>query len=189
MTYPKAPGFIYLACPYAHPDPKVQLRRVYNSIIASAHLADQGHSVYNPIGMTHWMANQVLLTWEQWMAFDRPFVEAAEGLMVLVLPGTSESKGVAQEIEWAKDRNIPVDWMLWREVEPPKGWPNNTPQEKETPSAPIPDYQEQGSNRMHGRWRTELGPERGDPEGGRDERRRPIGSLRASGDRRRHPEH
>lgn len=99
---------IYLASPYSHPDPAVRQERYEQAMAAQAYLLRQGQHVYSPIVACHPMALAHALPTddEWWSEYDRDMLTRCVELYVLCLPGWEESKGVAQEIEWAKRRHV-----------------------------------------------------------------------------------
>ena len=42
---------------------------------------------------------------------DLPFLDFADKLVVLTLPGWKESKGIKRELEYARDKGIPVEYI------------------------------------------------------------------------------
>lgn len=46
-----------------------------------------------------------------WMPSERPIMEAAMGLIVLKLEGWDESVGLAEEIDFFREKNLPVVYM------------------------------------------------------------------------------
>lgn len=105
-------GFIYLASPYSHPDPKVREQRFEQACKAAAELMAAGAIVFCPIAHSHpiglWLPNQ---THEMWMAQDLPLLARATGLAVLQIDGWTESRGVQEEIDFALDHGIPVKYI------------------------------------------------------------------------------
>ena len=118
------PGYIYLAAPYStgliETSPTLRhaamLRRRRRIDTAAAELISQGHVVYSPI--SHGCAIEphisTTMTHDDWLKQCRPLLLAARELRVLMLPGWSESRGVAQEILWATAAGIPVSYMEGR---------------------------------------------------------------------------
>lgn len=50
---------------------------------------------------------------EVWLAADMPLLEAAVGVIVVKMPGWDTSKGVREEIEFARIAGKPVLFMDW----------------------------------------------------------------------------
>jgi nucleoside 2-deoxyribosyltransferase len=69
--------------------------------------------VFSPIASSHRPAVQFDLPpdYHWWLEMDRAFIDAAAGVIVLMIPGWRESKGVGYEIEYAAALKKPV-WYL-----------------------------------------------------------------------------
>jgi hypothetical protein len=109
--------FWYLATPYS---------RYYSRYPGGIHVAfDQacyqasiliraGVRVYCPIAHTHPIAMQGGLDPHDhaiWLPADRPFIDAAHGLIVCKMAGWEESKGVKAEIAIFEEADKPVLFM------------------------------------------------------------------------------
>ena len=105
-------GLIYLASAYSHPDPEVRLMRYWAAVKKAAELMKAGENIFSPIAHTHEIG---LILGDSvdhsfWMAQDKEILRRCDKLLVLLLPGWSESKGVAEEIEFARSIGIPVEY-------------------------------------------------------------------------------
>lgn len=105
-------GLIYCASPYSHPDPEVRLARYWAAVTKAAELMKAGENIFSPIAHTHEIG---LILGDSvdhsfWMAQDKEILRRCDKLLVLMLPGWSESKGVAEEIEFARSIGIPVEY-------------------------------------------------------------------------------
>jgi len=100
----------YLASPFAHPDDNIKQQRLQavNRYAAMCH--QKGKLVYSPL--THNIplseAYGELASWNAWGDFDRAMLARCDELIVLMLDGWKESKGVAHEIQYAIDIKIPI---------------------------------------------------------------------------------
>lgn len=96
---------IYLASPYAHPDPVVMQQRFHQVCQATAALLRQGQVIYSPIAHNHYLACNFELprTWDFWAGLDLPMLELADEIHVLMLDGWRDSRGVAAEITHAEE--------------------------------------------------------------------------------------
>jgi len=111
-------GFVYLASPYS--------RYVYGTenafreaAEATAALIRAGYNTYSPIVHSHIVAhagNFDPLDCEMWLKLDEPFMEAAVGIVVLMLEGWQESHGVAHEMEYFARADKPIVLMVPGEV-------------------------------------------------------------------------
>lgn len=104
---------VYLAGPYTHVDYHIRLKRYRMLTQAAAVLMRNGCIVYSPITYTHILDSQytqmgLSMSHEEWLEFDRPFMEMCESLYILKLDGWTESTGIAREIEYftSKQRQI-----------------------------------------------------------------------------------
>ena len=104
---------IYLASPYSHDDPAVQEQRFQQVCRVAAAMMRDGQHVFSPIAHTHPIAQHGDLPghWQYWEAFDRWFIERCEKVVVLMLPGWKESRGVQAEIRIAEELGIPVEYL------------------------------------------------------------------------------
>ena len=107
-------GFLYLASPYSHPDPEVRHERFLGACRAAAHLMDCGHVVFSPIAHSHTIETEGLKevrNGDFWKGQDVPILRHAARLVVLMLPGWRESRGIAWEIELAHTNHLHVEYM------------------------------------------------------------------------------
>jgi hypothetical protein len=104
---------IYLASPYTHQDPAVMEQRFDAACRAAGKLMAEGHVVFSPIAHTHPIAVRCELPrgWDFWKRFDMEFIVASRKLIVLMIDGWDESKGVAAEIAMATAGGILVEYM------------------------------------------------------------------------------
>jgi hypothetical protein len=103
-------GFYYLATVYSkHPD---GLEAAFaEAAKEAARFLLAGIPVFCPIAMSHPIAVHGGLgatDHEFWMKADRPFMQAAKGLIVCRMPGWEESRGIAEEIEAFRAAGKPV---------------------------------------------------------------------------------
>ena len=106
---------IYISGPYTSPDPLVRGLREYRLTQAAAIFVKHGHIVYSPI--THSAPLGVKLTHEQWIAFDRPFMELCTRCVVVALDGWFESRGVQEEIKYFLGAYKPLLYLMPEEIE------------------------------------------------------------------------
>lgn len=103
----------YLACPFSHSDPEVQLKRhsIVNQVTYAFH--QKGKLVYSPL--THNIPLKQLdkqsSGWGIWEKFDRAMLMRCDELIVLKLSGWKESIGVMAEISFAKELNLPIQMI------------------------------------------------------------------------------
>lgn len=113
MIEPMEEGFIYLAGPYSHADPKVRAARFQALTQVAARLMNEGHVVHSPIthGHTIHLRHTMPETWDFWRVQSLRMLEQAALMVVVMIPGWEESTGVAAEIEHAEALGIPVVYV------------------------------------------------------------------------------
>lgn len=105
---------IYLACPYSHKDRTVELARFACVNLVAGKLMLKGHIVFSPISHSTPIAQYIPGSNNDhgfWLEQDFAFVDWAEALYVLCLPGWEQSFGVAMEIKRAKGQNKPIHYI------------------------------------------------------------------------------
>ena len=103
---------VYLASPYSHPDPRVRQARFQAACRAAAALLSAGEIVFSPIAHSHPIAAHGLPTdWEFWECADGELLRRCDELLVLMLPGWQESRGVQAEIAMARELGMPVRYL------------------------------------------------------------------------------
>jgi len=104
---------IYIASPYSHDDNAVMERRFDEVCRITGRLMAQGFIVFSPIAHTHPIAVRSALPrgWDYWRKFDNEFIRGSEKVIVAMMDGWKESKGVQAEISIAKELGIPVEYM------------------------------------------------------------------------------
>lgn len=74
-----------------------------------------GVGVFSPISHTHPVEKYSPAVRNQkhsfWMEMDRIVFDRCDGVIVLTEPGWLTSTGVSMEIDWAKERGIPIIYM------------------------------------------------------------------------------
>jgi len=59
------------------------------------------------IGDLNWVS------YEDWIPFNKPFMEGAVGCIVAMMWGWDSSLGVAYEIQWFKEQDKPIEYLKW----------------------------------------------------------------------------
>lgn len=105
---------IYLASPYTHKFKSVMEKRFQQVSKYAAHMLTKKRIVFSPIAYTHPLNEYADLPydWEYWWGFNKAFLSESKELWVLCLPGWEISDGVKVEIEFAKEHNIPITFVL-----------------------------------------------------------------------------
>lgn len=104
--------FSYLASPYSHASPEVRQQRFEAACAAAAELMLRGKKVFAPIAYTHPLESHTgPQSHDWWMGQDYPFLIVANELIVLMMDGWEDSKGVAEEIRVCTLLGKPVSYM------------------------------------------------------------------------------
>jgi len=109
-------SFIYLASPYTHPKPSVMGDRAWLAGRAARNIGAAGIPVYSPIVHWHDIGSTFPRDWEFWAELDLPLLRASRLVVVLMLQGWEESRGVQAEIAEARTHGIPVQTLTWGEL-------------------------------------------------------------------------
>ena len=103
-------SYHYLASPYSSPDPAISAQRALAAQRATAWLLAQRIWVYSPIVHCHELAlaHSLPKDFFFWRDYNFAMLERARGLIVLMIDGWRESKGVSAEISYAKELALPI---------------------------------------------------------------------------------
>lgn len=103
----------YLAGPYSSVHIHIRDRR-YNQIsFVAAELMRRGEIVYSPITACHHIAADYDLPFDAtyWLKQNLEFLAHCDKLLVLQLDGWENSVGLKREIEFATEKNIPIEYI------------------------------------------------------------------------------
>jgi len=105
-------SFFYIASPYTHKEASVREKRFKEAMKFTAALMKLEIPCYSPIVHCHELANTYELptTFDYWIKMNHAMIDVSLGVVVLKLDGWDTSKGVADEIEYAKSRY--QGWIL-----------------------------------------------------------------------------
>ena len=106
-----AQRIIYLAGPYSHPNKVIEQLRFIELTGFAGRLIKKGLIVFSPITMYHPIAiatANLETTFDTWSKINYHFLCCCTDLFVYALPGYNESKGVNQEMLWAKELKLPT---------------------------------------------------------------------------------
>lgn len=107
------PNLTYLSVPYSHPDFAVRCFRFECANKLAAKCVEAGHFVYSPI--SHWhpiaIGNALPIHAEYWKRQNEIMMEYSKLVLILKLPEWEESKGVRDEIDYAKRLGIRVEYL------------------------------------------------------------------------------
>ena len=107
----------YLSVPIAHPDPKIVKQRCKIATKLCGDFWDAQIYVFSPATHSLALRNHGRLkstTHRELLDFDLAVLKGAAGMYVLMLPGWEESKGVQEEITFARNNKIPI--IYWVEA-------------------------------------------------------------------------
>lgn len=101
---------IYLASPYSSPDPLIVKTRYLLAKQATESMMGWGMLVFSPIVHCH----ELVIphsdgSFEFWHRYNFDMLRRADFLSVLAIPGWKESKGVQEEIKFARLAGIPLN--------------------------------------------------------------------------------
>lgn len=105
---------IYIASPYTNPDSIIRIQNYLDVTKIAADLVSVGHVAISPITYGHVLAEckEMPTDWEFWMDFCLVLLNKCDKLLVCnTIPGWENSKGVAAEIEFAKQNGIKVEYL------------------------------------------------------------------------------
>ena len=106
---------VYLASPYTHPDPVVRHNRAaIVSQLAFKEFMLKGLSVYCPIAETVFIAqfgDHSDTGWDFWRKQDLPKLNSCKTLVIAMIDGWKESKGIRGEVKFAMKNNIPIEFI------------------------------------------------------------------------------
>lgn len=108
-------SFVYLACPYTHPDLPIRQDRVERAGMVAGKLMMDGRTVYSPITHGHALSEHLApATVKQhrfWMDQCFPFMRAASTLYVIPMHGWRLSKGVQEELTYFHLNRKPIVFL------------------------------------------------------------------------------
>lgn len=104
---------IFLSIPYTHENADVVEYRVSIAQKTVAFYLNKGEVVYCPIAFFHNIGkqNNIPLTWAHWKEQCKNIIAMCNKLVVVMIEGWEASTGVTEEIQLAKDLNIPVEYV------------------------------------------------------------------------------
>jgi hypothetical protein len=110
-------GFWYLATPYSK-FPFGLEAAFHAASLAAAQCLKASLPIYCPIAHTHPIAIYGGIEPKDhdiWLPADRPFMDAALGLIVCMMPSWEESYGISVEIKTFEEAQKPIFYMDWPE--------------------------------------------------------------------------
>ena len=110
---------IYLASPYSYKSDNQEHRRMmeaarYHKVCdITGKLMKRGIPVFSSIVHCHPLAvmHDLPKTFEFWQEYDERMISACDEVWVARMPDWEKSKGIASEIQYAKEKGIPVKYL------------------------------------------------------------------------------
>lgn len=104
---------IYLASPYTHKDPAVMLYRFEATFCFTSTMLQMGHTVFSPIVYGRQFEALIGHDFRSWQSFNDIMLGRATQMWVLQLPGWEESRGVAHELEYARQLGLDISFKTF----------------------------------------------------------------------------
>jgi len=103
----------YLAAPYSSVHIHIRDRRYTQIAFVAAQLIRRGEIIYSPITACHHIACDFELPTDAnfWLRQNLTMLAKCDRLYVLQLEGWEQSEGLRREIEFATERNIPIEYI------------------------------------------------------------------------------
>jgi hypothetical protein len=103
---------VYVAVPYSHPDAAVVEERMRLFALTSSRIMAQGQFVFSPV-LNHSILKHAKLPgdWQYWQHYCRAFLRRCDKLVVLRIPGWDQSTGVAEEIRFATENSMLIEYL------------------------------------------------------------------------------
>jgi len=107
---------VFISSPYSHPDDEIRESNFKIVSKLAADLNSQGTVAVSPITYGHTLLQfkEMPSNWEFWKEFCLTFLEKSHELIVYKMPGWENSRGMKEEIEFAKKLNIPITYMEYQ---------------------------------------------------------------------------
>jgi hypothetical protein len=104
---------IYVASPYNHPQDEIRIKNYEIVSLYTAKLIAEGKVAISPIAYGHPLLSfvEIPYDWQFWSNFCLSFLDVCTEMHVLKMEGWDKSRGVAEEIEYAKQKNIEIKYV------------------------------------------------------------------------------
>ena len=106
---------VYIASPYSNPDDRVRHENYLIVTKIAADLVSRGHVAISPITYGHMLLEHASMPtdWEFWENFCITLLRKCEKMIVCnSMVGWNNSRGVAAEIEFAKQNGIEIEYLV-----------------------------------------------------------------------------
>lgn len=104
---------VYVGSPYSHESKAVMEENFKRVTAFTAKLCAEGVLAFSPITYGHTLVEfrDMPRDWNFWKTFCLSFMDNAERMIVYKMPGWENSRGLEAEIEYAKQNNIPIEYV------------------------------------------------------------------------------
>ncbi len=109
-----AKELIYIASPYTNSDARVRMENYLIVTKIAGDLVSRGAIAVSPITYGHTLAEHTKMPtdWDFWMDFCLVLLAKCDKILVCnTMVGWEESRGVAAEIEFAKQKGIKIEYL------------------------------------------------------------------------------
>lgn len=105
-------AIVYIACPYADPDPAVRRARVHIANRVAGVLSGHEFRVFNPLGHSQGIVDNGGSTdHEYWMDLNKAMLGVSAAMVVLTVDGWDNSRGVKEEVAIASEAGLPIYFL------------------------------------------------------------------------------
>lgn len=105
---------IYIGSPYSHQDERVRHENYLKVTKIAAHIVSTGQVAISPITYGHVLLDHAKMPsdWEFWSDFCLTLLSKCDKILVCnTMAGWDKSKGLAEEIEYAKQNGIEIEYL------------------------------------------------------------------------------
>lgn len=108
---------IFISSPYSHPDDAIRNENYVKVCKYVADLTSKGHIAISPIVYGHTLLNfkEMPSDWDFWQNFCISLLDKCDEMIIYKMEGWGRSRGIAKEIEYAKSKNIPINFVEYKE--------------------------------------------------------------------------
>lgn len=103
----------FVSSPYSSPNRRLVGKRVHEVSKYCAEQIEKGNNLFSPIAYGSMLLDHYELesNWTFWQGFCETMLLKSDKMTVLMLDGWENSEGVAGEIKFAKEHNIPIEYI------------------------------------------------------------------------------
>ena len=108
---------IFISSPYSHPDDKIREDNYLKVAKFTSQLIREGAIAFSPILYGHTAVSfkpDMPTDWNFWKEFCYTFLSKCDKMIVYKMDGWDRSKGVKEEIEYAKELGIQIIYQEYK---------------------------------------------------------------------------